>query len=145
MRIFRPLVLATFAALTLMAFISATPARAQLPRYLQALSYLRTARAFILMDGRPAFHGDRELALQELERAIKEIQDVVIDDGANPWHTPPPQSEGNPISPVRQATRMLNEAAGEIERGHDDARTAGMQARSVQHIKRTQAILSSWM
>jgi hypothetical protein len=97
------------------------------------------------MDGRPAFRGDRDLAVQELERAIKEMQEVVIDDGRNPWHTPPPQSEGNPISPIRQAIRMMNEAVGDVEQGRDDPRTAGLQARSIQHIKRTQAILAPWM
>ncbi|MGD0832020.1 MAG: hypothetical protein ABR907_13840 [Terracidiphilus sp.] len=145
MRTVRTLVLAAFTALTLVLLVSATPARAQAPRYLHALSDLRTARAFLLMDGRPAFRGDRDLAVQELERAIKEMQEVVIDDGRNPWHTPPPQSEGNPISPIRQAIRMMNEAVGDVEQGRDDPRTAGLQARSIQHIKRTQAILAPWM
>ena len=55
MRSLKSLVVAAFAVLTLIFLLPATPANAQEPAYLRAISNLRTAKAYLGMDTRPAF------------------------------------------------------------------------------------------
>jgi hypothetical protein len=145
MRSLKSLVVAAFAVLTLIFLLPATPANAQEPAYLRAISNLRTAKAYLGMDTRPAFRGDRIVAIQEIDAAIGEMQRAAVDDGRNPWHTPPPQSGSDPLGPVHSAMRLMNEALGDVERGGDNPRNAGLQARSIHHVKQAQARLQPWM
>ena len=63
MRSLKSLTMAAFALLTFLLVAPATQAHAQLPAYLHALSDLRSARAYLQYDTRPAWAGHREHAL----------------------------------------------------------------------------------
>jgi hypothetical protein len=141
MRIFKPLTLAACALLTILCLISSIPAQAQLPAYLHAISNLRTARAYLEMDGRPAFAGHRHHAIEEIDKAINDMKKAAIDDGKNPWHTPPPQSGGNPGAPIHTAMKLLNEAHEDVGRGVDSPENRGLQIRSLKHIDEARAAL----
>jgi hypothetical protein len=134
MRTLKPLILAASALLTLLLFVPATPAKAQMPAYLHALSDLRTARAYLQMDMRPEGQHARAHAVDEISRAIDDIKVAAGDDGKNPWHTPAPQSGGNPGWPVHSAVRLLREARGDVDHGHDMPENHGLRERSVDHI-----------
>jgi hypothetical protein len=55
-------------------FVShSTPAQAQFPAYLHAISDLRTARAYLEMDRREPSAGHRNHAIEEIDKAIGEI------------------------------------------------------------------------
>jgi hypothetical protein len=126
----------TAAAFGLLAFVmlSQAPAQAQFPAYLHAISDLRTARAYLEQDTRSHGAGARHHAIEQIDKAIDEMKKAAIDDGKNPWHTPPPQSGGDPGMPVHSAIRLLNEAHGDVARGQDSPENRGLQVRSLKHI-----------
>jgi hypothetical protein len=129
------------ALLALLLLSPATSAHAQMPAYLHAISDLRTAREYLQQDTRPRFDGIRRHAIDEISRAIDDMKKAAIDDGKNPNHTPPPQSEGDPRVPVRSALKLLNEAYGDVARGQDEPRNAGLQRRSLEHIDKARRSL----
>jgi hypothetical protein len=141
MRIFKPLTVAASALLTLLFLSHSTPAQAQFPAYLHAISDLRTAREYLKMDGRPAFAGHRHHAIEEINKAIDDMKKAAIDDGKNPWYTPPPQSGGDPGAPIHTALKLLDEAHEDVGRGADSPENRGLQIRSLKHIDEARAAL----
>jgi hypothetical protein len=132
------------AALSLFAFLlfaPASPAHAQMPAYLHAISDLRTAREYLQQDTRPQFEGIRHHAIEEISRAIDDMKKAAVDDGKNPHHTPPPQSQGDPRAPIHSALRLLNEAYGDVARGQDAPQNTGLQRRSLEHIDKARRSL----
>ena len=134
MRSMKSLAVAAFGLLTFLFLTPAIQAHAQLPAYLHAISDLRTARAYLEMDTRPAQAGARDYAIKEINHAIDEMKRAAVDDGKNIWHTPPPQSGGNPGWPIRSAVRLLREARRDVDHGEDTPENAGLRIRSVEHI-----------
>jgi hypothetical protein len=134
MRIFKPLTVAAVALLTLLLLSHSTPAQAQFPAYLHAISDLRTARAYLERDGRPHFVSHRHHAIEEIDKAIDDMKKAAVDDGKNPWHTPPPQSGGDPAAPIHTALKLLDEAHDDVGRGADSPENRGLQIRSLKHI-----------
>ena len=134
MRILKPLAGTAFTLLTILLLASATQAHAQLPRYLHAISDLRSARVYLQQDLRPEFAGHRQHAIDEISKSIDEMKMAARDDGKNPWHTPPPQSGGNPGAPIHTALRLLDEAYNDVAYGADTPENRGLQARSLRHI-----------
>jgi len=134
MRIFKSLAAAAFALLTFAFLMPATPAHAQSPAYLHALSDLRQARGWLESDSRPAMAAERRHAIEEINHAIDEVKKAATDDGKNDHFTPPPQSAGNPSAPLHSALTLLDEAHGDIARGHDRPENLDLQARALQHI-----------
>jgi len=125
------------AVLGLMAFCFlalATPAQAQHPHYLHALSNLRQARALLLTDNRPAFIGERDHAIDEIDKAIREVKMASIEEGRDPHFTPPPATAGDPYRPMRSALGLLDEAFNDISRGFGEFGDRGLQDRSLRHI-----------
>jgi hypothetical protein len=134
MRILKSLTLAATALLTLMILAPSTPAQAQGPRYLHALSNLRMARAWIQSDGRPQFSDIRKHAVHEIDKAIDEVKKAARDDGKYTNWTPPPSSGGNPATPITSALTLLDEAHGDVGAGQDAPENMGLQVRALQHI-----------
>jgi hypothetical protein len=123
-----------FALLTFLFVAQATPAHAQFPAYLHAISDLRSARVYLQQDTRPQFEGHRHHAIEQIDKAIDDMKKAAVDDGKNPWHTPPPQSGGNPGAPIHTALRLLDEAHNDVGRGADSPENRGLQMRSLKHI-----------
>jgi hypothetical protein len=136
MRSLKPLMMAACGLLTLMIFVPATPAKAQFPAYLHALSDLRSARWYLQQDARREGEHARAHAIEQINRAIDDIKVAARDDGKNPWRTPPPQSGGNPGWPIHSAVRLLKEARGDVDHGRDLPENHGLRERSVDHIDR---------
>jgi len=134
MRSLKSLTAAAFALLTFLFLAPAIQAHAQFPAYLHALSDLRSARAFLEYDTRPAWAGHRQHAIDQINKAIDDIKVAARDDGKNPWHTPPPQSGGNPGWPIHSAVKLLREARRDVDHGEDAPENAGLRIRSVEHI-----------
>jgi hypothetical protein len=131
---FKQLTAAVFGLSAFLLLALGTPAQAQRPHYLHALSDLREARELLQMDNRPGFTGARDHAIEEIERAMHEVAAAVRDEGRNPHHTPPPQSGGDPNRPLRSALRLLNEAHGDVASGTDETGHQGLQMRALHHI-----------
>ena len=134
MRSLKSLTVAAFALLTFLFLAPAIQAHAQFPAYLHALSDLRSARAYLEYDTRPAWAGHRQHAIDQINKAIDDIKVAARDDGKNPWHTPPPQSGGSEGWPIHSAVKLLREARGDVDHGHDLPENHGLQERSIDHI-----------
>jgi hypothetical protein len=145
MRNLNSLVVAAFAALSLMLLVPAAPANAQEPAYLHAISDLRTARAYLQMDNRPLFRATRDQVIDEIDHAILDMKIAAVDDGKHPWQTPPPQSGDDPMGPIHSAMRLLNEAHADVARGRDTPRNGDLQLRSMRHIDHAELMLKPWM
>ena len=141
MRMLKPLTVAASALFAVVLFSHATPAQAQFPAYLHAISDLRTAREYLKMDGRPGWAGHRHHAIEEIDKAIDDMKKAAIDDGKNPWHTPPPQSGGDPAAPIHTALKLLDEAHDDVGRGADSPENRGLQIRSLKHIDEARGAL----
>jgi len=133
MRMIKKLTSAVFGLSAFLLFALGTPAQAQHPRYLHALSNLREARELLQMDTRPGFIGARDRAIEEIERAIHEVSEAVREEGRNPHRTPPPAG-GDPNRPLRSALTLLDEARGDIAAGTDETGHRGLQERSLHHV-----------
>lgn len=141
MKRIKHLTVIAFSLLTLI-FLTHTPrAHAQAPAYLHAISDLRTAREYLKFDARPEFDGRRHRAIEEISKAIDEMTKAAIDDGKNPWHTPPPQSGGDANAPIHSALRLLDEAHSDASHGTDIPENRGLQLRSLHHIETAQGEL----
>jgi hypothetical protein len=125
-------------------FALGTPAQAQPPHYLHALSNLREARELLQTDARPGFFGARDRAIEEIDRAIHEVSEAVRDEGRNPHHTPPPAG-GDPNRPMRSALALLDDARRDIASGADETGHRGLQERALRHVDEARHILEHAM
>jgi hypothetical protein len=133
MRILKSLGAAACALTVLAFFVTATPAQAQEPHYLHALSDLRTARDYIKFD-QGQFNGERRHAVDEINKAIEEIKRAAWDDGKNTQFAPPAQGATTGWAPIHQALRWLHEAKGLVGEGVDTPQNTGLRDRALFHI-----------
>jgi hypothetical protein len=145
MRIFKELTGAALALLTVLFLAQAMPVQAQEPAYLHALSDLRSARAYLQYDNRPAWAGHRQHAIEQIDKAINEIKIAAMDDGKNPWRQPPPQSGGSEGWPIHSAVKLLREARHDVDHGFDRPANHGLRERSVEHIDKALLELETGM
>jgi hypothetical protein len=134
MRIFKAIPSAALVLLALVFMAPATSAHAQAPAYLHALSDLRSARAFLQYDTRPQTANARAYAIEQIDKAIHDVKIAAIDDGKNPWHTPPPQSGGSDGWPIHSAYNLLKEAKSDVDHGMDAPENHGLRERAFGHI-----------
>ena len=93
-----------------------------------------SSRAYLQQDTRREGDHARAHAIDQIDHAIDDIKVAARDDGKNPWHTPPPQSGGNPGAPLHSAVKLLREARGDVDHGRDRPENHGLRERSVDHI-----------
>jgi len=117
-----------------------TPAKAQEPRYLHALSNLHAARGWLNADRRPEFKDARRDALLEIDAAINEVAAAAHDEGKSTASTPPPDWGGDPALPVHNAVHLLDDAYADVRYGTDIPKDAGLQARAVARIGKAREI-----
>ena len=130
----KSLTAATLAVAATVYVAAPTPARAQEPHYLDALSELRTAREYIQSDHRERFEHERHHAVDEINKAIDEIKHAAWDDGRQTKYAPPAQPDTDPWHPMREGVRWLDEARGNVSQGFDQAANAGLRERAIVHI-----------
>lgn len=114
-------------------FTTATPAKAQEPHYLQALSDLRTARDYCQYDtGR--YKAERRHAVDEINKAIDEIKHAAWDDGKNTRFAPPAAGATNGWAPLHYGYNALNAAQDKVSHGVDTPQNQGLRERAIAHI-----------
>jgi len=119
---------------TLAVLAAATPAQAQEPHYLQALSELRTARDYIQFDHREGFGPQRHEAVDEINKALDEIKHAAWDDGKNTQFAPPAQGVTDPWAPMHEAINSLDSAYAHVKQGVDQPENVGLRDRALKHI-----------
>ena len=133
MRILKSLSVTLCALLALGMLATATPAQAQEPHYLHALSDLRTARDYIQFD-HGQFNGERRHAVDEINKAIEEVKHAAWDDGKNTQFAPPAQGVTSDWAPIHHALDWLFRAKADVAQGVDTPQNAGLRDRALFHI-----------
>jgi hypothetical protein len=106
------------------------------PRYAQAISDLRMARAFLYRgDWRDAMR-DQRAAVDEIDRAIATARQASIDDGRNPDSAPPPDGRMPWGDRFRRAMEMLDSAQRNLSFAEDNAAASGWRAAAIDSVVR---------
>ena len=131
--IFLPLLLAAIAILPNTAQAQQVPGPH--PAYLRALSDLRLARAY-LNDGWAweAVRREDNHAIDEIDKAIKEIKHAAIDDGKDLADHPPIDVHLAWHDRFARANELLNRARHDLDRAEDVPEARGLRDRAIIHI-----------
>jgi hypothetical protein len=130
----KPLLAAFLLVLTLSCAANAdVPGRH--PAYLHALTDLRTARW--MLEHRPgdaAVSAHEDVAIAEIDAAIREIKRAAIDDGKNVGDHPRVDVPNNRPGRLHKALELLHKVHSDVAREEDDPMTRGLRDRAVGHI-----------
>ena len=107
------------------------------PGYLHALTDLRTARWLLShQPGDQRVYADEDVAIQEIEAAIREIKHASIDDGKDLRDHPPIDVNMRPDGRFRKALELLDKAHNDTARAEDVPEARGLRDRAIGHIDR---------
>ena len=108
------------------------------PRYLHALSDLRTARWMIEQrpgDAAVSYHESN--AIEEIDRAIGELKAAAIDDGRDIHDHPPIDVPGGPShGRLHKAIELLRGAQADLSVEEDNPEVGRLRHRAFEHIDR---------
>jgi hypothetical protein len=105
-------------------------AKADYGAYRDALSQLRTARAYIGHPDVGELHDQEKSAIAEIDAAINELESVV-NDGRGPGDHPPLDTHKRWIARLNEAAKLLNKAHDNVQKESDGS---GARERAIQHI-----------
>jgi len=110
------------------------PVAAVHPRYVQAISDLRYARALLFRpDWRDVMRNQRA-AVEEIDRAIGAARAAAIDDGRNPNGTPPIDARWGWRDRFGKAVELLNSAERNLSFAEDNRAAAGWRAEALANV-----------
>jgi len=135
MRIFK--YLSACAGMAVLFFVAGTPAQAQEQHYVRALTDLRTARDYLMFDRRPAFQGQRDAAIAEINKAMEEIKHAAWDDDRSTRFAPP----GGMVDewfPMHEALKALQAAHRNSEQAADSPQFPDLRHRIIGHIEQAE-------
>ena len=127
--------LSIFGALLLAPLLANADLPGKHPYYLHALSDLRAARW--MLEHRPgdaAVSADEDVAITEIDAAIREIKHAAIDDGKNVNDHPNVDVPGDRPGHLHKALELLRKVHSDVAREEDDPVTRGLRDRAVGHI-----------
>jgi hypothetical protein len=108
------------------------------PRYLHALSDLRTARWLLAHpSGDAAINFHENAAIQQIDAAIRELNQAAIDDGKNVNERPPvdvPIERGP--GRLHKAHELINGARADLFIEEDNPEVLRLRHRAVEHVDR---------
>jgi hypothetical protein len=105
------------------------------PAYLHALTDLRTARWMVEhRPGDAAVSGHEDVAIAEIDAAIREIKHAAIDDGKNIEDHPQTDVAANRPGRLHKALELLHKVHRDVAREEDDPMTRGLRDRAVGHV-----------
>ncbi len=130
----RPL-LAAFALTLTLPFAAHADLPGKHPVYLHALSDLRAARWMLQhRPGDAAVSAHEDVAIAEIDAAIREIKHAAIDDGKNIEDHPPVDGASTRPGRLHKARRLLRKVHADVAREEDDPMTRGLRDRAVGHV-----------
>jgi hypothetical protein len=104
------------------------------PRYVHAMTDLRTARWMIARPDAPNVTADENRAVGEIDAALGEIKQAALDDMKDVWNPPSIDTHIDRHGRIDKALELLNRAHDDIAREEDDRRARGLQHRAIQHL-----------
>ncbi len=105
------------------------------PAYLHGLSDLRHARALLEKPARPDVKWDENVAIREIDAAIKEIRDASIDDGKPLSEHPPIDANLAHRDRLKKAEELLVQTSRDIEQKEDNGFAKGLRDRALKHVR----------
>lgn len=127
------------APLALLALLTAAPASAQQlpgrhPAYVHALSDLRQARWLLNhQPGDAKIYANEDIAISEVDIAIREIRHAAIGDDKDLSERPPADAKQYG-SRLLRAIESLKKARADISGAEDNPEVRGLRARAFEHI-----------
>lgn len=115
------------------------------PNYLQALSDLRLARAY-LNRGEvvfPDLSGPQVAAMSQVDGAIDALWRASIRDGRDPRYAPPIDANLGRGNLFHKVMDLLNSARANCAREEDDVQTRGLRANAIGHIDNARNIIAN--
>src|ERR1700727_694900 len=105
------------------------------PAYLHALSDLRSARWMLEhRAGDAAVSGQEDVAITEIDAAIREIKKAAIDDGKDIHDHMGVSDVADRPGRLHKALDLLHKTHDDVAREEDDPATRGLRDRAVGHI-----------
>jgi hypothetical protein len=104
------------------------------PRYVHAMSDLRTARWMIARPDAPNVTADENRAVGEIDAALSEIKRAAMDDFKDVWNAPSVDTSMNHRGRLDEALKLLQRAHDDISMEEDDHRARGLRNRAVEHL-----------
>jgi hypothetical protein len=105
------------------------------PAYLHALSDLRMARAYLNDKWAwEAVRADDNHAVDEIDKAIREIKKASIDDGKNINDHLPIDTNMGPHDRFSKASNLLVQAHRDLDHAEDVPQSRGLRDRALMHI-----------
>jgi len=130
----KPLLAGFLLALTL-PFAANADVPGKHPAYLHALSDLRAARWMEQhRPGDAAVSSHEDVAIGEIDAAIREIKHAAIDDGKNIEDHPSVDVPTNRPGRLHKALELLHKVRKDVAREEDDPMTRGLRDRAIGHI-----------
>jgi hypothetical protein len=128
-------ILTIFGGLLLLPLFANADLPGKHPYYLHALTDLRTARW--MLEHRPgdaAVSANEDVAITEIDAAIREIKHAAIDDGKNVNDHPNTDVAADRPGRLHKALELLRKVHSDVAREEDDPVTRGLRDRAVGHI-----------
>jgi hypothetical protein len=127
------------------AALAPPPPPAVHPRYLQAISDLRYARALLFRPDWGPVMRDQRAAVEEIDRAIGEAKRAAIDDGKNPDDHPPIDRALGWEGRFRKAMELLNSAERDLSFAESNGAAAGWRNASLANVRNAKAFVAKAM
>lgn len=128
-------ILSIFTGLLLLPLFANADLPGKHPYYLHALSDLRSARWMLEhRSGDAAESANQDVAITEIDAAIREIKHAAIDDGKNVNDHPNVDAPADRPGHIHKALELLRKVHSDVAREEDDPGTRGLRNRAVGHI-----------
>jgi hypothetical protein len=112
------------------------------PRYAQAVSDLRYARALLFRPDWREVMRDQRAAVEEIDRAIGEAKRAAIDDGKNPDDHPPIEARMGWGDRFRKSMELLDAAQRNLSFEEDNRAAAGWRAAAMANVNNAKAFIA---
>jgi hypothetical protein len=120
---------------TVLAVAPAAAVASEHPAYLHALTDLRHARAHLERRGNePRGKWNERLAIEETDKAIREIKEASIWDGKGLEDHEPVDARMDYPGRLRRALELLHKAEQDCRQEEDSKFARGLQMRALEHI-----------
>ncbi len=104
------------------------------PAYLHALTDLREVRFLLARPAKAAVRWDEQVAIKEVDAAIREIKQAAIDDGKDISEHPPVDAALDYGGRLHRALDLLVKAHADVKEREDNDFARGLKKRAILHI-----------
>jgi len=109
------------------------------PRYLHAITDLKTARHLLEKPEEGNVKADEDSAISEIDRALDEIRKAAADDWKEEFVLPHIDAGWHHHERLKEADRLLHKAINDISQEEDDGTARGLRNRARRHLEHAAA------